>query len=187
MEDNKGRLLWLDLETTGLDPYHDKILELAFIISDWDFNIVERGHFFVHHQSLPDLESKHPELPEFWKQRPTDYKYLREQCLESATDTKMIEGYLCVLLDKLFGHNTTVYLAGNSIAFDRSFIKNKMPKLDQRLHYRMLDVSAVKLVAENICGLHFAKQLNHRAESDIEESMYELDFYLTKGLDNSKH
>ena len=72
----------------------------------------------------------------------------------------------------------TIYLAGNSIHQDRKFIEDEMPKLDEILHYRMLDVSAWKVYFENALGKKFLKPENHRALDDIRGSIEELKWYL---------
>ena len=71
-------------------------------------------------------------------------------------------------------------LAGNSIHMDRQFIRHWWPNVEKRLHYRMLDVSAWKVVMIGKYGIEYEKLEKHRALDDIRESIDELEFYLTK-------
>jgi oligoribonuclease len=84
------------------------------------------------------------------------------------------------LIDQNFEKDTPVLLAGNSIHQDRRFIAANWPKLDARLHYRMLDVSAWKVVFEAKFKKRFAKPEEHLALSDIRGSIMELKYYLAK-------
>jgi oligoribonuclease len=74
--------------------------------------------------------------------------------------------------------NEPAVLAGNSVHYDRSFIKQWWPEVYSLLHYRILDVSSFKIIMQNKYGLVFNKQESHRALDDIRESMAELKFYL---------
>lgn len=90
-----------------------------------------------------------------------------KQNLETARSARTIENELLALLDGYFEAGIPIILAGNSIHMDRRFIENEWPRLNERLHYRMLDVSSWKVVFENRYGKKFAKREAHRALDNI--------------------
>lgn len=169
----KAKLLWVDLEMTGLDPNKDKILEVAAIATDMKFEEVARYEAVV---KVPEELMKERMVGEFWEKNAKSRDSLMEQN-KDGKPVKEVEKELIEFLDKNFGN--MVYLAGNSIHQDRKFIEREMPELNRRLHYRMLDVSAWKIYFENALGRKFIKPENHRALDDIEGSIEELKWYLT--------
>jgi oligoribonuclease (3'-5' exoribonuclease) len=94
---------------------------------------------------------------------------------EDAVETKLVE-----LINTFFDPHEPALLAGNSIHCDRGFIKHWWPRVEARLHYRMLDVSAWKVVMQGKYHLEFPKKESHRALDDIRESIDELKFYLSR-------
>lgn len=169
----KAKLLWIDLEMTGLDPFKDKILEVAAIATNMSLKEVGRYEAVV---KVPEKLMKERMVGEFWDKNAKSRDSLMEQN-KDGKPVKEVEKELIDFLDKNFGK--TVYLAGNSIHQDRKFIEREMPELNSRLHYRMLDVSAWKIYFENALGRKFVKPENHRALDDIEGSIEELRWYLT--------
>lgn len=169
----KAKLLWIDLEMTGLDPFKDKILEVAAIATNMSLKEVGRYEAVV---KVPEKLMKERMVGEFWEKNAKSRDALIEQN-KDGKPAKEVEKELIEFLDKNFGK--TVYLAGNSIHQDRKFIEREMPELNSRLHYRMLDVSAWKIYFENALGRKFVKPENHRALDDIEGSIEELKWYLT--------
>lgn len=168
----RAKLLWIDLEMTGLDPEKDRILEVAAIATSWDLMPIKTYEGIV---KVNNRIIKKRMVGEFWEKNAESYKSLVEQN-KSGKPIKTIEQELLSFLDQNFGEE--VYLAGNSIHQDRKFIDREMPELAKRLHYRMLDVSAWKIYFENALGKKFTKPENHRALSDIEGSIDELKYYL---------
>ena len=169
----KAKLLWIDLEMTGLDPLKDKILEVAAIATNMSLKEVGRYEAVI---KVPEKLMKERMVGEFWDKNSKSRDALMEQN-KGGKGVKEVEKDLIDFLDKNFGK--TVYLAGNSIHQDRKFIEREMPELNKRLHYRMLDVSAWKIYFENALGRKFVKPENHRALDDIEGSIEELRWYLT--------
>lgn len=173
-------ILWVDLEMTGLDPVEDRILEVGAIITDWEFNEIATYEAAV--QVGPRLMERRMfkgPSKDFWESVPETRDALIKQN-ETARSGRTIENELLALLDEHFEAGIPVVLAGNSIHMDRQFIVSEWPRLNERLHYRMLDVTSWKLVFEGKFGKKFAKREAHRALDDIRGSIEELRYYLAK-------
>lgn len=169
-------LLWIDLEMTGLDPTEDRILEVAAIATDWEFNEIAR--YEAVKKVGPQL-MKTRMVGEFWEK----FSAVRDALMVQNSDGKngrTIENELLAFIDTHFDDSQKVLLAGNSIHQDRKFIENEWPRLNEALHYRMLDVSAWKVVFDGKFGKKFAKPNAHRALDDIQGSIQELQYYLEK-------
>lgn len=172
----KAKLLWMDLEMTGLDPADDRILEVAAIATDW--NMKEIATYEAVKKVGPSL-MKTRMVGEFWEK----YADVREALTAQNAGGKngrTVENELLEFLEAHFDVNTRVILAGNSIHQDRKFIDNEWPRLSEKLHYRMLDVTAWKVVMEGKYKKRFTKPEQHRALEDIRGSIEELQYYLGK-------
>lgn len=175
------KLLWMDLEMTGLDTDTEVITEVAALISDFKFNI-EAEYEAVVHYSEEDLQKRFDaEEQGFWNSRPEDRDKLKKACAESKLSLEQIEDRLIKICKKSFPKDEKIILAGNSIRADREFIEKFMPKLTSLLHYRMFDVSSLKVWIEGNGHEGRKKEERHRALYDIHESMAELRYYLEKG------
>lgn len=171
----------MDLEMTGLDPVEDRILEVAVIATGWDFREIAHleavkkvGTGIIKKRMFEVLPGK-----EFWEK----YSSVRESLIKqnlTGQNGRTVENQLLAFIDENFPDGERVILAGNSIHQDRKFIDNEWPRLAARLHYRMLDVSAWKVVFEGKYKKKFAKPEAHRALSDIRGSIEELSYYLKK-------
>ena len=170
----KANLLWVDLEMTGLSPVKDRILEVAAIATDWQFNEIATYTGVVKVSERLIAERM---VGDFWEKNPESYKALVEQN-KFGKPCAEIEQELLAFVKKNFGK--TIYLAGNSIHQDRKFIEREWPELNEKLHYRMLDVSAWKIYFENALNYFVTKAENHRALDDIRGSIEELKCYLKK-------
>ena len=170
------KILWMDLEMTGLDPVEDRILEVAVIVTDWDFH--EIATFEAVKQVGPNLMRQRMQVP-FWEENAVVRDALIAQNA-TGKNGRTVENELLAFIDTHFGKHDKVLLAGNSIHQDRRFIVNEWTRLDARLHYRMLDVTAWKVVFEGKYRKKFAKPEAHRALSDIRGSIEELSYYLGK-------
>jgi len=165
---------------TGLDPAQDQILEVAAIATDWDFKEIAVFDAVVHVE--PELlEKRMKAASEFWDKFPKVRDALVAQnASDRAKSGREVENQLLVFLNEHFDDDAPVLLAGNSIHQDRKFIENEWKLFNARLHYRMLDVSAWKVVFDGKYGKRFAKAEVHRAIDDIRGSMEELKYYLGK-------
>ena len=172
----KASLLWMDLEMTGLDPVEDRILEVAVIATDWNFTEVAR--YTAVKKVGPNLMKKRM-TTQFWQENADVRDALTAQNL-AGKNGRAVENELLAFLGEHFDVESRVILAGNSIHQDRKFIDNEWKRLSERLHYRMLDVSAWKLVFEGKYRKKFAKPEQHRALEDIQGSIEELKYYLAK-------
>ncbi len=174
----KAKILWVDLEMTGLDANNDLILEVAAIATDWDFKEIATYEGIVKNEDMT-LEERLTANSVFWDANPESKKGLLAQNVHGK-ELSEVEDELLKFIDEHFDDEKPVLLGGNSIHMDRRFVVSQWPRLDARLHYRMLDVSAWKVVFEGKYRKKFAKPEEHRALGDIRGSIMELKYYLTK-------
>lgn len=163
---------------TGLDAANDLILEVAVIATDWDFKEIATYQGIIKHEDMT-LDEKLAANSIFWDANPDSKSGLLAQN-KDGKDLLEVEEDLLKFIDEHFEKDVPVLLGGNSIHMDRRFIVSQWPRVDQRLHYRMLDVSAWKVVFEGKYGKKFAKPQDHRALEDIRGSIMELKYYLGK-------
>lgn len=170
------KLLWVDLEMTGLDPNKDVVLEIAVEITDFDFKPLASYEARISHPK--ELVEARFAANEWWNLYPEN----RDDFLTKLPEGKPlaeVEQELIALVQAQFGEEKAI-LAGNSIHADRSFVEVHWPELFKLLHYRVLDVTSWKVVMEGKYGLTYTKKETHRAFDDIHESMEELQFYLER-------
>jgi oligoribonuclease len=173
-----AKILWVDLEMTGLDANNDLILEVAAIATDWDFKEIATYEGVVKNEDMT-LEERLTANSVFWDANPDSKNGLLLQN-KDGKELEEIEEELLKFIAEHFEKDVPVLLGGNSIHMDRRFIVSQWPRVDARLHYRMLDVSAWKVVFEGKYKKKFAKPQDHRALEDIRGSIMELKYYLTK-------
>lgn len=171
-----NRIVWVDLEMTGLDPSRHVIVEVAALVTDAELNIIDEGVDLVVHATDAELA----EMDDFVTQMHSDNGLL-DDIKASTVSIKEAEDAVLALVEKHCDPAHPAPLAGNSIATDRTFIKAQMPRLDAALHYRMIDVSTVKELSRRWFPKAYfnqpAKGMAHRALADIVESIRELDYY----------
>jgi oligoribonuclease len=169
-------LVWLDMEMTGLDPARERILEVAIIITDGDLKEIAVGPELVVHQPDEVLAAM-----DDWNRKHHGASGLTERARASAITERDAEDQLLAFLAAHAAPKERPVLAGNSIHQDRRFIRRYWPRLDARLHYRMVDVSTVKELVRRWCPDVLAgqppKRESHRALDDVRESLAELRYY----------
>ncbi|MFZ9595394.1 MAG: oligoribonuclease [Bdellovibrionia bacterium] len=166
------KLLWIDLEMTGLDDLRDQILEVAAVITDWDLSPLEEYHAVVF-QSEDVLSQMND-----WCKKTHGESGLT-QAVSQGKPLTQVETELAAFALRHFKSQDRIVLAGNSIWNDRRFIDRCLPQFARHLHYRMIDVSSFKEVYREKYNLSFQKKNTHRALDDIQESISELKFYLS--------
>lgn len=165
-------LIWIDLEMTGLNPAHDRILELATLVTDNQLNIIAEGPVFSIHQNDALLNGM-----DEWNTKHHNQSGLVERVRQSTVTEAHAEEATIAFLARYLKPGESP-LCGNSIHQDRIFLTRYMPKLENFCHYRNLDVSTVKELARRWKPeLSFKKKSTHRALDDIRESIGELQFY----------
>lgn len=172
-----NKILWLDLEMTGLIPEEDCIIEVATIVTDKQLNELAVYENVIK-QPQDALDRMDP-----WNQKCHRKSGLYDK-IKAGIDLKKAEKDLLFIIDKHFNSDEAVTLAGNCIYQDRNFIRRYMTDLDQKLHYRMLDVTAWKIFFESE-GFVFEKENRHRALEDTRDSIKEFSYYL-KNIEFSK-
>lgn len=161
------------MEMTGLDVEKEVVIEVAAIITDVKLETLDQYHAIVKQpqqyiDSMDDWNKKH------------HHESGLVSLIPSGKEPDLVESELLAMIDKHFGPKDRVILAGNSIFQDRIFIEKYFKKIFSRLHYRMLDVSAFKVVFNNFYQISYTKpQSKHRATDDIQQSVNELKKYLS--------
>ncbi|PRQ10362.1 oligoribonuclease [Corynebacterium sp. 13CS0277] len=170
------RLVWIDLEMTGLDPHNDIIVEVAALVTDAQLNVLGQGVDIVVHADDERLAAMNPVVKEMHRA-----SGLTEEIRRATATIEEAEDAVLALIAEHCDPAHPAPLAGNSIATDRSFIREYMPRLDEALHYRMIDVSSIKELARRWFPRAYfnkpQKGMKHRALADIIESIAELDYY----------
>jgi len=167
-------LVWLDLETTGIDDRTSQILEIATVITDKHLEQVIEGPDLVIHQPESVLRAMDP-----WCEEQHGASGLTESARQSKITLAEAEEETLAFVRRhcLRGRAP---LCGNSIGFDRRFLMHHMPRLNDYLHYRNIDVSTLKELARrwHPGALEtLEKRSAHRALDDIRESIDELRLY----------
>jgi len=169
-----GRLIWIDLEMTGLDSQTDSIIEIATIVTDFELAEIAVGPMLAIHQSDAVLAGM-----DEWNTRQHGQSGLTERVRESQITVAEAEqqtlGFLAGLVE-----SGASPMCGNSICQDRRFMAREMPALEAFFHYRNLDVSSLKILAGMwapavLSGL--TKNSAHLALDDIRDSIAELRHY----------
>ena len=170
----KDRLIWIDLEMTGLRPDHDTIIEIATVVTDRDLNVVADGPELAVHQSEAVLAQM-----DDWNQRQHGGSGLIARVRASEISVSAAEQETLAFLGAHVAAGASP-MCGNSICQDRRFLARWMPALEAFFHYRNIDVSTLKELAARWhphLSAALVKRSAHLARADIYESIAELRFY----------
>jgi oligoribonuclease len=169
-------LVWIDCEMTGLDLSHDKLIEVAAVVTDPDLKVLDDGIDVIISADDATLSGMLAVVRDM-HDRSGLTEAVRASTVTLAEAEELILGYV----RRHVPEPRTAPLCGNSIATDRGFLARDMPRLDHHLHYRMIDVSSLKELCRRwYPRVYFgqpAKGLAHRALADIRESIRELEYY----------
>lgn len=169
-------LVWVDCEMTGLDLGRDALIEVAALVTDPDLNVLGTGVDVVIHTEESVLGGMVEIVQEMHEK-----SGLTDAVRASTVTVAQAEDMVMEYVTSFVKEPRTAPLCGNSIATDRGFLARDMPRFDDYLHYRMIDVSSVKELCRRWYPRAYfgqpAKGLAHRALADIRESIRELEFY----------
>jgi len=175
MTKSSDRLVWIDCEMTGLDLDKDELVEIAVVITDYDLNIIDPGLDIV----IKPNDSALANMGDFVREMHTTSGLITE--IPHGVSAAEAEFEVLEYVLKFIPAEQKAPLAGNSIGTDRAFLSKYMPRLDNQLHYRNVDVSSIKELARRwYPRVYFnapAKDGGHRALADILESIRELAYY----------
>jgi len=168
------RLIWIDLEMTGLAPETDRIIEIATVVTDGELVVIAEGPVLALRQSESTLAAM-----DEWNARTHATSGLVARVLASGTDEAAAERATLAFLSQHAAPGRSP-MCGNSVCQDRRFLARWMPELERFFHYRNLDVSTIKELArrwapEVAAGV--AKESRHTALADVHESIGELRHY----------
>jgi len=175
MANEQPNLIWIDCEMTGLDLEKDVLVEIAVLVTDSELNVIGEGIDLVIVATPEQLAG----MNEFVTQMHTNSGLITE--IPTGISVPAAEDLIIKYLESASTVAGKSPLAGNSVSVDRSFIARDMPRLNDYLHYRTIDVSSVKELARRWnAKVYFnspAKTGNHRALGDIQDSIAELAHY----------
>ncbi|MEM9403251.1 MAG: oligoribonuclease [Pseudomonadota bacterium] len=180
--DRQSNLIWIDLEMTGLDSMNDTIIEIATIVTDRNLKELAEGPVIAIHQPQSVMDSM-----DEWNTSQHGKSGLTERVLASTATLEDAEQQTIDFLAAWVDSGASP-MCGNSICQDRRFMAREMPSLERYFHYRNLDVSTLKILAQLWApdvSAGFSKSSEHRALSDIRDSINELAWYRESFLDSS--
>ncbi len=167
-------LIWIDLEMTGLDTNADTIIEIATVVTDKNLNELAVGPVVAIGQKQDVIDGM-----DDWNTRQHGKSGLIQRVLDSDVSLTHAEALTLDFLADWVDAGVSP-MCGNSICQDRRFLAREMPLLERYFHYRNLDVSTLKILAQSwapAVAAGFNKESSHLALNDIRDSIAELDWY----------
>lgn len=171
---SESNLIWIDLEMTGLEPEADRIIEIATVVTDVELNVLAEGPVLAIHQSDDTLAGM-----DEWNTRQHGGSGLTDRVKASAVTERDAELQTIEFLRQYVPANASP-ICGNSIGQDRRFLCRYMTELEAYFHYRNLDVSTLKILAQHWApemAKGFSKDSSHLALADVHDSIAELAYY----------
>lgn len=173
-----SKLLWVDLEMTGLDADEHVIIEVAAEVTDFNFKTLASYEALIIHSD--DVFARAND----WSAEQHKKSGLLDKIKADGRPESEVKHELVGFIKAQFGDEPAI-LAGNSIHNDRIFIKKWWPEVEALLHYRMLDVTTLKIIMQGKYNYEFEKNDAHRAFDDIQASIAELQHYLDRLKDGA--
>ena len=171
---NPDNLIWIDLEMTGLNPQHDRIIEIATVVTDSDLKVLAEGPSMAIHQADTLLDTM-----DEWNTNQHGNSGLTERVRNSTVSEADASAATLDFLKQWVPQGQSP-MCGNSIGQDRRFLVQYMPELAAFFHYRNLDVSTLKELARRWkpeVAEAVVKKGRHLALDDIYDSIAELSYY----------
>ena len=171
---SEHNLIWIDLEMTGLDPDHDRIIEIAVVVTDPQVTVRVEGPVIAVHQGEEILARM-----DKWNRNTHGKSGLTQRVRESTVGEAEAQSRVLDFLRRHVPQGKSP-MCGNSVCQDRRFLARGMPALEAWFHYRNLDVSTLKELARRWAPQvldSFKKAQKHTALADIHESIDELLHY----------
>ncbi len=174
MLNRDARLIWIDLEMTGLDPEIHKIIEIATVVTDAELNVLAEGPVIAINQPQAELD-----IMDDWCTTTHTNSGLVARVQSSQYSEEDAVHETLAFLEQWVAKGVSP-ICGNSIGQDRRFLYKYMPKLEEYFHYRYIDVSTIKELTrrwqpELLKGV--VKKGSHLALDDIKDSIAELKYY----------
>ena len=174
MAQDASRLIWIDMEMTGLKPETDRIIEVALVVTDGDLAVIAEAPVLVVRQDDATLAGM-----DSWNQGTHGRSGLIDKVKASSLDEATVQDKMLTFLREYVPPRISP-MCGNSICQDRRFLARWMPGLEDYFHYRNLDVSTLKELCKRWqpdIAKGWVKQGKHEALADIYESIDELKYY----------
>ncbi|MBT3992436.1 MAG: oligoribonuclease [Gammaproteobacteria bacterium] len=174
MSTHSKRLIWLDLEMTGLDTFNDTIIEIATVVTDGNLEVIAEGPSLAIHQDDSVLDSM-----DNWNKKQHSQSGLLARVKKSNLTIADAEKMTLNFLKKITNKEESP-MCGNTICQDRRFLARLMPELESHFNYRNLDVTSIKITSQlwnpEVARSH-SKNSNHLAMDDVYDSIHELRHY----------
>lgn len=175
---SKNYIVWTDIEGTGLVSSEESLLEIACIITDSNFKIVDpQGFQRVIYYSEEEVEEfKRTKRPYVVDMHSANGLW---ESLPHGVPLKQAEQDLLDYIKQYAPEPRQARIGGNSCSYDAAMLRDHMNSVYEHLHYRIVDISTLSYLFEEQRGItHYAKKGTHRAMDDILESIKEAKYLM---------